>query len=163
MLFSEWNDAVFEAGSKISPWVAPETDFLPLRERSRLVVHWNLERGVPRSHQFADEFPIEIESVGLERQAKQAITTEHLEHGEGIPQPLAIDGVEEAREEEMAEVHHSAHEYLIGEVAHLPGLAVHAVTDTEDKRYASVDDWLDELIIVVDVVLEIGILYEHEI
>src|SRR5579864_3916683 len=94
LLPAETDEPVLEAGPKPRQRIAEERDLLPLRERPRLIVHRNLEGIVTRADQLADELPIEVEPVRLERETVKAVPPEHLVHGKRIPKPGSIDDVE---------------------------------------------------------------------
>src|SRR5262245_21848659 len=69
--------------------IAKSRDLLALAERARAVVDRYFDRAIALTHQFDQQFVVEIEAVALERKAEQAVAPEDLEHGKGILQPLA--------------------------------------------------------------------------
>src|SRR4029453_5979293 len=107
--------------------------------------------------------PVEIEAIGFEGQTVEAVASEHLEHRERVVQACAVHAIEEAGEEQMSQVHDVAHYHLIGEMPHFPALSVHSVPGPQHERGPSGGQWLEQALVVVEVVFEIGVLNQDEV
>jgi hypothetical protein len=101
--------------------VADHPHLLPFLPRARAVVHRQFQRPVSLSQQLDHDLEVEVEPVALEGQPVQAISTEDLEHAEGILEPLPVDEIEEPQEDDVPEVEHRGQRRRVVELPDLPG------------------------------------------
>ena len=148
-----------EACSNPCRWVTEETNLLAAVERAGVVFDRYLDGAISQPHELPRQLPVEIESVGDERDAFEALGPEHLEHRERVTEPGAVRHVEEPREHPMGHVHDP------GDVPHLVHHA-HPLSGDVAAAEGEVDiptpDRMDQLRIVTHGVLEVGVLDQDD-
>ena len=113
------HESILEARAQPRHRIAHERDLLALGKRPRGVVDRNLEWPVSTPHELPASSQSKSNRLHSSSRPDRHSRRNSL-HRERIAQPLAVDDVEQGREEHVAEVHPLSQQDLIREVTHFP-------------------------------------------
>ena len=102
-----------------------------------------------------------LKPVAIELDALDALAAEDLEHRVHVGNPLLVEDVEGPREQQLGDVHEERLHARAREAADLPVVEPER-SRAEHEAGAPLDDRLQQCVVVVEVVLEVGVLDEHD-
>src|SRR5262249_51174492 len=136
---------------------------LALREGTRRVIHRDLDGTVALADELDHQLEVEIEAIAFEFETMETVAAEDLEHREGIGQRLPIQRVEEPEEDDVAGVVEQGSKRHVDKLSHLPDVLALKMARADHEGLTAAHERPQKVVIVVEVVLEIGVLDDDEV
>jgi len=135
-------------------------NLLAALKTARHIGDWNLYRAIAGAKKFGDEFPVKVESIGVEAQAGDRRSTEHFVHREWVFQSTSVHDIEQKSEHPVRRIDDGKPKSLIVRSTHrLSGLVARA----EHESDGWVIERCQQLRVVGHGVLAVGIVDEHDV
>src|SRR5579872_5838224 len=142
--------------------IAPHADLVAGIKSAGFVRYRHFQRHESAADQFTHQLEVEVKPVAAQGQLVQAVRAQHLIHGGRVGEAHAKQQVEEGVKGNPAEIHARRPQAVTGEFPDFPAVRTHMAA-TEHECRAPLYYRLEQLRVVCDVVLQVGVLYQQDL